>query len=99
MICTGAYVIVRARDAGVFAGCLTSEIGTQDVVILADARRIWYWSGAASISELASRGTSRPAQCKFPAAVSQIVIYGVIEIIATTPEGEKSIRGVPVWTE
>lgn len=99
MIEPGAYVIVRSKDAGVFAGCLTSKIGTRDVVILSDARRIWYWAGAASISELASRGTSKPEGCKFPAAVSEVVLYGVIEIIATTREAEQSIRSVPVWTE
>ena len=45
------YVIVRTYSAGVFAGYLISQKGKE--VTLTDARRIWFWSGAASLSQLA----------------------------------------------
>lgn len=58
------YVIVRTYSAGVFAGELESRTGQE--VVLRNARRIWYWSGAASLSQLAMEGTKDPANCKFP---------------------------------
>ena len=39
------YVVVRSRDAGAFLGRLVRRNGSE--VELADARRLWYWDGAA----------------------------------------------------
>lgn len=89
------YVIVRTYSAGVFAGNLKSRNGKE--VELTDARRIWYWDGAASLSELAVRGTSAPQNCKFPVAVPLVVLTEAIEILDTTPEAEASIKAVPEW--
>jgi hypothetical protein len=90
------YVIVRTQNAGVFAGELKAREGSE--VTLVNARRLWYWSGAASLSELAQRGTSRPESCKFPVEVSQVVLLGVIEILSVTPEARQNIKEVKVWT-
>ena len=92
----GDFVIVRTYSAGVFAGTLESRNGRE--VVLTNARRIWYWSGAASLSELAVRGTSRPQECKFPVAVSSVTLTEVIEILDTTPEARASIEAVPEWS-
>lgn len=89
------YVIIRARDAGCFAGILTARNG--DTVTLKDARRLWYWDGAASLSQLAVDGTSRPDTCKFPVAVPSQEVLGVIEILDTTQQARDSIAGVPIW--
>ena len=89
------YVIVRTYSAGVFAGTLVSRNGKE--VTLTDARRVWYWAGAASLSQLAVSGTSKPKECKFPVAVANIVLTEAIEIIDVTSEAEKSIKDVPVW--
>ena len=91
------YVIVRAEGAGVFAGYLEEEDG--DMVILKNARRIWYWDGASSLSELAVHGTSKPENCKFPCEVGKIRIYKVIEILDTTEKARKSIQSVIIWTQ
>ena len=91
------YVIVRTYTAGVFAGILESRSGKEAVI--SDARRIWYWEGAASLSQLAMQGTTKPEGCKFPCAVSQVVLTEAIEILSTTPEAEKSIREVPEWKQ
>ena len=91
------YVIVRTYTAGVFAGILESRSGKE--AVLSDARRIWYWEGAASLSQLAMQGTSKPKGCKFPCAVSQVTLTEAIEILNTTPEAEKSIREVPEWKQ
>ena len=58
-------VLIRTYSAGVFAGYLKSRKGQE--VILEKARRLWYWKGAASLSQLAIDGVSSPQECKFPA--------------------------------
>lgn len=91
------YVIVRTYSAGVFAGYLEARNGKE--VTLSNARRIWYWVGAASLSQLAMEGTSKPTQCKFPIEVSSIDLTEAIEIINTTEKAKISIQGVPIWKE
>ena len=93
----GDYVIVRTYSAGVFAGTLVSREGKE--VVLSDARRLWFWAGAASLSELAVLGTSKPNECKFPAPVEEVLLTEVIEILATTLISRLSISGVPLWSE
>jgi hypothetical protein len=91
----GKYVIVRTYSAGVFAGNLESRTG-QEVVLL-NARRLWYWAGAASLSQLAVTGTSKPNDCKFPEAVSRIELLQAIEILDVSKEGQVSIEAVKPW--
>ena len=91
------YVIVRTYSAGVFAGYFESKNGQE--VVLTDARRIWYWAGAASLSQLAEQGTSQPEKCKFPCSVSRVELLQAIEILDVSPIGKKSIEGVPEWKQ
>lgn len=91
----GKYVIVRGDRSGVFAGTLAARDGRE--VQLTDCRRIWYWDGAASISQLAIDGTNRPGVCKFPAPVSEITILDAIEITPCTKKAEASIKAVGIW--
>lgn len=90
------YVIVRTYSAGVFAGTLESRNGKE--VVLTDARRLWYWEGAASLSELAVRGVSKPENCKFPVTVSKITLTEAIEIIECSDTARASIEEVSEWT-
>ena len=89
------YVIIRGDRSGVFAGYLESK--KEREVILRQSRRIWYWSGASSISQLAEDGTSDPDNCKFPKAVNKVQILDVIEIIDCTKTAKESIEAVKVW--
>lgn len=91
------YVIVRTYSAGVFAGFLESRNGQE--VVMRDARRIWYWAGAASLSQLAMEGTSQPNACKFPCKVDRVELLEAIEILDVTPQAKESIESVPVWRE
>lgn len=91
------YVMARTYSAGVFAGFLFKRNGKE--ATLKNARRIFYWDGAASLSELAVRGTSKPENCKFPVAVPEVILTEVIEIIPTTKEGQKSIETVKIWSK
>ena len=88
------HVIIRTQNAGCFAGELVSREGSE--ARLTNARRLWYWAGAASLSGLAARGTSRPQDCKFPPPVD-ITLLGVVEVIDVTPEAWKSISEVREW--
>ncbi len=89
------YVIVRTYSAGVFAGNLKSRNGQE--VVLNNARRLWYWDGAASLSQLAMEGVKSPANCKFPCEVDEVTLLNAIEIIDVTKAAEKNIKAVPVW--
>ena len=90
-----SYVIVRTKAAGVFAGLLESKQGTEATLL--EARRIWQWHGAASLSQLAIDGTSNPSQCKFPAPVRRIDLTEVIEVVYASDRARASIAGVPEW--
>ena len=61
------------------------------------ARRIWFWSGAASLSQLAMEGTSDPENCKFPCEVSKEELTEAIEIIEVTKAAQESIARVKIW--
>ena len=90
-------VMVRSRDGGVFYGQLVSRNG--DEVVMTNARRVYYWDGAATLSELATRGPSKPATCKFPAPTSgEHLILGVCEVIPVTAEALKSLDAVKEWS-
>ena len=90
------YVIVRTYSAGVFAGFVEKRDGRE--VTMTGARRLWYWDGAASLSELAMKGVSKPENCKFPCAVDRVELLEVIEILDCTAKAKKSIEDVPEWT-
>ena len=89
------YVICRTYSAGIFAGYLESRNGQE--VVLRQARRLWYWDGAASLSQLAVDGTKAPENCKFPVAVDRIELLQAIEILDCTAVAQESINGVKIW--
>jgi len=91
----GKIVIARTARAGVFAGTLARRDGME--VELTDARRLWYWSGAASLSSLAVSGLSNPSGCKFPVKVPRVVLLELIELLEVSADAWASIEAVPVW--
>lgn len=88
-------VIVRGDRSGVFFGTLVAKEGKE--VKLKDCRRLWYWDGAVSISQIAVEGVKKPDNCKFTVTVNEIIITDVIEIIPCTDESIKSIEEVNIW--
>jgi len=95
----GKQVIVRADRAGVFFGTLNEveQNGDKYTVELLNCRRLWYWDGAASITQLAIDGTTAPKECKFTLTEDSAVISGVVEMHECTDKAIKSINGVAVW--
>ena len=90
------YVFVRTYSAGVFAGYMEERDGKE--VTLRNARRLWLWKGAASLSQMAMEGTSKPDECKFPCEVDKVILIESIEILDVTAKAKKSINEVPVWS-
>lgn len=89
--------IVRSNGAGVFFGEVKSRSG--DTVVLTNARRLWYWDGASSLSELAQYGTATPDNCKFPCPVDEVEVFNVLEILSVTEDAARSIDGVKEWKQ
>lgn len=89
------FVIIKSKSAGVFYGDIVAEEG--QVVTLTNARRVWSWAGAATLSQMALEGVKNPGECKITQAVPLIKIFEVIEIIPCTPQAKENLMAVPEW--
>lgn len=90
----GKY-IVRGDRSGVFYGEIKERNGKE--VTMTNVRRLWYWDGANSISQLAQCGTVNPNNCKFTVTVDEMLILDAIEIDKCSQEAIKSIEAVKEW--
>lgn len=89
------YCIIRTYSAGVFAGYVEKREGKEGVI--RQARRLWKWSGAASLSQLAVDGVANPNDCKFPCEVESLELTEIIEVIPCTKKAQESINTTPIW--
>lgn len=89
--------IIRTNRAGVFFATLAEFDPTNRIATLTDCRRLWYWSGAASLSQLAIEGVKNTDGCKFTVFVPQMQVMEVIEIIPCSDAAIANIDAVPVW--
>lgn len=89
------YYIVRGNSSGVFFGHIVEKDGSE--VTLTDCRRIWYWAGACSLSQLAVEGTKKPDKCRFTMPVNGLTVLDVVEIMPCTDIAVQSIQSVKVW--
>lgn len=89
------YFIVRGDRSGVFFGTIKERNGRE--VTMNNVRRLWYWDGASSISQLAKDGTCSPENCKFTVTVDEIIVLDAIEIDKCTENATKSILEVAEW--
>lgn len=87
--------IVRGKDSGVFFGKIAERNGQE--VLMKNVRRLWYWDGAASISQLAQEGTVRPENCKFTVTVDEVLVLDAIEIDKCSDKAVKNIKAVAEW--
>ena len=92
----GEYVLVRSNLAGVFVGTLAKLDGLR--CTLQGARRLWFWSGASSLSELAEHGVSRPSECKFPCEVAEVILEAC-EVLLVSDKARHIIAEVPEWKQ
>lgn len=93
------YCIIRSYGAGVFCGYVKEQ--KSDVngvnVTLVNSRRIWYWDGACSLSQLAVEGSKNINNCKIAMVVPYQFIANVIEIIPMSKEAKKNLEGAAIW--
>lgn len=99
MIEMNRYVIVRTYSMGVFAGMLDAEESTETKKVLRNARRLYRWVGAATLSQMAMAGPSRPAECQFPQEVDRVELTSPngFEVLDVTFDARMAIDRVPVW--
>lgn len=86
---SGKYVVVRTLSAGVHIGVLKSRNGQE--VVLTEAKRIWSWSGANTLHEIALNGIEKSS--KVSDETPTILLTQAIEVIPTSSVGEKCLRG------
>ena len=86
----GKYCVVRTYSAGVHVGVVKSQNGKESV--LSDARRIWYWTGAFTLSAVAVSGVGHNS--KISVAVPEILLTEAIEIIPCSEAAEKNLREI-----
>lgn len=87
-------VIVRTYSAGVHYGYLVSQSDDGKRVRLERSRRIWYWHGAASISQIAAEGVGTGSKIAVPVSIE---LTEAIEVIDCTDRAAQSIEGMPSW--
>ena len=86
------YCIIRTYSAGIHAGFVKERNGKE--VTLLQARRLWQWAGAFTLSEIALNGVGKPDECKFAVTVPEITLTEAIEIIPCTDKAYNSITEV-----
>jgi len=91
----GRVCMVRTYSAGVHFGELVEKIGQE--AILKDSRRVFYWSHACSLSQLAMEGSKKIGDCKIAMSVNEILLDRVIEVIPMTEEAILNLSESKIW--
>jgi len=86
-------VIVRTYSAGVHFGYLVKCDGQE--VVLERSRRIWYWRGANTLSEIALHGVGAGSKVAEPVSIT---LTQAIEVIECSAEGAKVMEAA-IWTK
>jgi len=92
------YCIVRTYSAGVFAGYFDRKNKGQEATVF-NARRLWYWDGANSLSQLAIDGVSKPQNCRFAIELKEVDLKNIIEVIPCTEKARLNIVSVKEWKQ
>lgn len=84
----GEFVVVRTYSAGVHCGVLAESAGTS--VVLTDARRVWRWRGANTLSELSQRGSAEE-WTRISEPVPRILLTQAIEVIPCSAKARENL--------
>ncbi len=82
----GKHCVVRTYAAGVHLGTVVSVDGSQ--CILNNARRLWKWENAFTLSEVANNGVGKDS--RIAEEVPTISLSDMIELIPSTEEARKA---------
>ena len=89
----GKFVVIRSNMAGVHVGWLVAREG--DTVRLQNAHRVWRWSGANTLSELAQTGAD-DGPTRISVGVPDILVFGCDEIIVASEQAVENLTR-PRW--
>lgn len=92
----GKTVLIRDHRAGVLVGTLLSFDGPSKCAALSDARKIWFWKGAAAVEGIAARGLDH-AGSKVGPSVVRVDCCDVVQMVLCTKEGAASVLTAPEW--
>mgnify|MGYP001187734744 CR=1 FL=1 len=84
----GQKVIARSRNAGVHIGTLDAKDGQE--VRLTDAKRLWYWKGAFTLSQVAETGVKKGSKVGCPVPV--VELSEVCEVLPITDTAFSSLE-------
>ena len=84
----GKFCVVRTYSAGVHIGVVCEANGT--AVLLKNARRLWRWSEARSLNEVANNGVGEESRISEP--VPEILLTQAIEVIPCTPKARQNLE-------
>ena len=93
---SASYVILRGYRSGVHAGELV-ERNHDGHFVLRNARRIWQWKGAQTLSEVAVYGLSSDSKVAPVVERQEIAREDVSEIIHCCEAGRAAIVGAREW--
>lgn len=87
-------VIARIERAGVFMGVLDYIDG--DIVRLKDVRRIYYWEGALSVTDMAVNGITS-GKVTVAVGVAEFNRSALVEINECTEKAVEKIKTIAPW--
>ena len=95
----GKICLIRSYASGVHCGEVMDEFFTAagKVVILKNSRRIHYWSGAASLSQIANDGIKNKESSRLTQELIEIEIVNVCETIPISEKALKQLAAHPIW--
>lgn len=91
----GKKIIARIDRAGVFHGTLAAK--DAETTTMTDVRRIYYWRGALSVTDMSVTGVKAGSKVTVPAKRVEFETTKVVELIECTDEASKSIESIEPW--
>jgi len=85
----GEYVLIRTYSAGVHFGRLIQRQGKE--ALLDEARRIWDWEGAFTLSKVATSGIGNG---KLSTRVDGFIATEVIEVLPLSGKSKENLYGI-----
>ena len=89
------YVMIRTYSAGVHFGYLKRKDKME--VELLRSKRVYSWSGACSLSQLAIEGSKNPNDCKISIEIPSIILTEAIEIRPMSQDASDNLNSIKVW--
>lgn len=83
----GEFCVVRTYTAGVHMGTVVEQNGT--AVLLKDARRLYRWQGAFTLSEASQNGVAESSRISEPVPV--ILLTQAIEVIPCSEKAKLNL--------